>query len=107
MQNAPHPTKIYRTASGKLGLEWMDHSKQVFDLRALRLACPCAACVDEWTGQVLLDSDAVPADVGIERVQSVGRYALGISWSDGHRSGIYTYKRLYEMQNTNISNKNV
>ena len=31
------------------------------------------------------------------RVQTVGRYAIQIEWSDGHGSGIYPFARLREM----------
>lgn len=107
MLNTPHPRRIYRTAVGKLGIEWQDHLQQEFGLWKLRAACPCASCVDEWTGEALLDKNTIPEDIAIEHLQSVGRYALGITWSDGHRSGIYTYERLRKMSNTNITNKNV
>ena len=91
------PVRLYSTLAGKLGLEWPGGLCQELELRSLRLSCPCASCVDEWTGKLLLDSSSIPPDITIERVQSVGRYALGITWSDGHRSGIYTWERLRGM----------
>ena len=45
------PLKIFRTPNGELGIEFDDESKAVFRLRDLRLACPCALCVDENTGE--------------------------------------------------------
>jgi len=36
----------------------------------------------------------VPADVAPNAIQSVGRYAIQIEWSDGHGSGIYPFARL-------------
>jgi len=107
MPNTPHPLRIFRTPQGQLGIEWQDHQRSLFTLWDLRVACPCAACVDEWTGKNLLDPTSIPADIAIERVQSVGRYALGISWSDGHRSGIYTYERLRKLGNPNVLDNNV
>jgi len=88
------PLKIFRTKSGELGFDWDDGTRSVFKLRNLRLACPCALCVDENTGERLLDPRTVPEDIHIESVQSIGRYAVGIFWSDGHRTGIYPYDLL-------------
>ena len=69
----------------------------MYDVRALRLACACAVCVDEWTGDQRLDPAAVPEDVKPLRIESVGRYAIQIAWSDGHESGIYPFVRLREL----------
>lgn len=93
------PVKIFRTKENEIGFDFDDGSRSVFRLRDLRLACPCALCVDENTGERLLDPRTVPEDIRIERVQSIGRYAVGIFWSDGHSTGIYPYdllKRLTE-----------
>jgi ATP-binding protein involved in chromosome partitioning len=67
-----------------------------FVARALRLACPCAACVDEMTGRPLLDPASVPADVHPVAIGLVGAYAIRVQWSDGHGSGIYTFRALRE-----------
>lgn len=65
-----------------------------FEARALRLACACAACVDELTNRPLLDPATVPADVAPLAVELVGAYGIRIRWSDGHSAGIYTFERL-------------
>lgn len=88
------PVKIFRTKENELGFDFDDGSRTVFRLRDLRLACPCALCVDENSGERLLDPNTVPEDISIETIQSVGRYAVGILWSDGHRTGIYPYDLL-------------
>ncbi|MCP3984969.1 MAG: DUF971 domain-containing protein, partial [bacterium] len=74
--------------------EWADGVVHLFQVRPLRLACGCAACIDEWTGEQRLDPASVPDDVHPLRIESVGRYALQIEWSDGHDSGIYPFRRL-------------
>ena len=66
-------------------------------MRALRMACACAECVDEWSGQPRLDPTSVSADVRPVRIQPVGRYAIQIEWSDGHASGVYPFRRLREL----------
>ena len=45
------PKKIFRTKDGRLGFEWNDGTRGACAVRDLRLACPCALCVDEHTGE--------------------------------------------------------
>ncbi|MFP7674891.1 P-loop NTPase [Marivita sp. S0852] len=75
-------------------LRWMDGSEQRLADRDLRLACQCAQCRDEMSGARLLDAGNVPLDLRLTRVWSVGNYALGMAFSDGHDTGIYTFKSL-------------
>ena len=91
------PKKIFRTAGGELGFEWNDGSRGACNVRKLRLSCPCALCVDEHTGKKILNDDTVPLDVKLLKVQSVGRYAATLAFSDGHGSGIYPYTMLKEL----------
>lgn len=65
-----------------------------FPGRALRLACPCAECVEEMSGRPLLDPATVPLDVRPVTLALVGAYGLQVRWSDGHGTGIYTFDRL-------------
>jgi len=44
----------------------------------------------------------VPLDIAITRIWSVGNYALGIAFSDGHDTGIYTFKSLRAMQDAEM-----
>ena len=66
-------------------------------MRALRLACCCANCIDEWSGEKRLDPESVADDVRPQTIAPVGRYGLRIDWSDGHSTGIYTFRRLREL----------
>jgi ATP-binding protein involved in chromosome partitioning len=77
-----------------LEIKWSDGHLSRYAHRPLRLACPCAMCIDEWTGQPRLDPSAVPADVRVLDLRPVGRYALQFSFSDGHATGLYSYDRL-------------
>jgi len=96
MSTAPAhtPLRIAQHDARTLAIDWADGARSLFDVRALRLACACAECVDEWSGKPLLASAGVPADVAPVGIQSVGRYAIQIEWSDGHGSGIYPFERL-------------
>ncbi|WP_331714043.1 DUF971 domain-containing protein [Nitrospira japonica] len=79
---------------GVLGIEWNDGHRGVYPVRYLRQQCPCAACVDEWTGERRLKADEVPLLIMLQDIESVGRYALQFKWSDGHDTGIYSYQLL-------------
>jgi DUF971 family protein len=95
MQRDPFaPTAFLQRGPRALAITWGDGHESVYDVRALRMACGCAACVDEWTGEERLDDATVPADVAPVRIQPVGRYAIQIDWSDGHATGIYPFRRL-------------
>jgi ATP-binding protein involved in chromosome partitioning len=91
------PTRIAQHDARTLAIEWADGAISLFDVRALRLACACAECVDEWSGEARLASASVPRDVAPLGLQSVGRYAIQIEWSDGHSTGIYPFERLRRM----------
>jgi DUF971 family protein len=88
------PRRLYQADGRTLGVEWTDGHFSRYDVRDLRLACPCAHCVHEWTGEVIVRPDAVPADVRPVELEQVGNYGLRVQWSDGHGTGIYTFERL-------------
>jgi ATP-binding protein involved in chromosome partitioning len=77
-----------------LSVLWEDGHRNDFDIRDLRLACHCAACVEEMSGRPLLDPKSVRPDVTPRTITSVGNYAITISWNDGHSSGIYSFEYL-------------
>jgi DUF971 family protein len=54
-------------------------------------------CVEEMSGQPLLDPARVTADVHPLRIALVGAYAIRIEWSDGHSTGIYPYELLWRL----------
>jgi len=78
----------------RLRIEWADGHVSEYQPRRLRLACPCAECIEEMTGRPLLDSSTVAPDVWPMAVRYVGRYALKFDFSDGHDTGIYTFETL-------------
>ena len=46
------------------------------------------------SGRKLLDPKTVRPDVSPRVISSIGNYAIGVDWSDGHNSGIYSFKHL-------------
>lgn len=89
------PTAIRRRADG-IEIVWPDTGEPSwYPARALRLACPCAGCVEEMTGRPILDPATVPEAVSPEVLELVGAYGVRIRWSDGHGTGIYTFQALH------------
>lgn len=90
-QDKPVPKSIRRRPDG-VEIDWDDDADPVlFPSRMLRLACPCAACVDEISGRRTLDPATIPPDVRADSLELVGAYGLRVRWSDGHATGIYTF----------------
>jgi DUF971 family protein len=95
--STPTPHSITRRDDGLL-IEWEAATHDAFfPARELRLACPCAGCVEEMTGRALLEPGRVPPDIRPVSVALVGAYGLRIQWSDGHSTGIYTYDQLLRL----------
>ncbi len=82
---------------GKLRIVWADGHDSRYPFELLRNHCPCAVCVDEWTGKrknlILL----LPSDFRALGINPVGNYAIQVSWSDGHNTGIYSFSSLREL----------
>jgi DUF971 family protein len=94
---AMEPRDMEWLDKGVLGIQWSDGHKGVYPVRYLRQHCPCAACVDEWTGERRLKAEDVPLLIMLQDIESVGRYALQFKWSDGHDTGIYSYSLLRKL----------
>ena len=88
------PIELKQLGPSQLGIVWNDGHESVYEVRTLRLDCHCAQCIDEWTHEKVLKDESVPSDVRPRKIESVGRYALKIDWSDGHNTGIYTFEQL-------------
>lgn len=94
------PREIVLTEEGSLVITWGDDHVSRHTPYHLRVNCGCANCIDEDTGTRTLDKSKVPLDIQIKDAKTVGRYGLSITFSDGHDTGIYTFKRLRELDET-------
>ncbi|HZS40135.1 MAG TPA: DUF971 domain-containing protein [Polyangia bacterium] len=90
----PTPTEIVGLLRSTIALTWEDGHHTVYPARELRLRCRCAMCIEEMTGQPLLDPSKVPENVRARAIHLVGQYAIQIDWSDGHTTGIYNFRDL-------------
>jgi len=91
------PVEIGRANEYDIKVTWKDAAETIFPARFLRLACPCAGCIEEMTGKKILNESTVPQDVHPLAISPVGRYAIQIQWSDGHNTGLYTWERLSDL----------
>jgi len=96
MHECPTDVKVKR-AEGVLLLTWPGGGQSSIPLRRLRQECRCAHCIDERTGQPILDPQSVPPDVSVTGMKSVGNYALAFTFTDGHDTGIYSWKHLRQI----------
>ena len=96
MKQLPVPHLIRRLDEGAgVQIAWdEDGHVGVYGARELRLACQCAGCRDELSGRPILDAGRVPADVRALALRLVGAYAVHVTWSDGHDTGIYPWEFL-------------
>jgi ATP-binding protein involved in chromosome partitioning len=90
----PAPLSIEGLGKSVLTITWEDDHRGAYPARYLRSRCRCAECIEEMTGRKLLDDAAIPSDLRCEQIELVGGYAVSIAWSDGHRTGIYSFKNL-------------
>ena len=93
-QDEPRAEAVDVRPDRTIRVRWQDGKESVIPARRLRLDCPCAACIDEWTGAPLLDPDRVPEEVRPVAMEPVGNYAVQIRWSDGHETGLYSWRQL-------------
>jgi len=94
---ALEPVEIKQIDDATLRITWSDDRQCLFEAANLRRACPCAQCVNEWTGERVLKPQSVSDELQINDVSVVGRYALNFRWSDGHDTGIYSFRYLREL----------
>lgn len=90
------PPEVIQTAE-TVRFKWKDKDDWNINAVHLRSSCRCALCVDEYSGEKILDDEDIPEDIHIESVTPLGNYALSISWSDGHSSGIFPYGQLEDL----------
>jgi DUF971 family protein len=91
------PREIMQEGDTGLRINWADGRECLYEAPALRRACPCAQCVNEWTGQRVLKPEAISDELTISELALVGRYALNFRWSDGHETGIYSFRYLRDL----------
>ncbi len=95
--SAIEPQQVEILADGGLGIIWPDGHNGVHKAYSLRINCPCASCVDENSGERMIDAGRVPLGIKIDAFDIVGRYAVALKFSDGHSTGLYSFTYLRSM----------
>lgn len=92
------PTQIIEESDREISVNWSDDFQSKYTASQLRKACPCAGCVNEWTGEKTLNDASISDDLNFSHITVVGRYALNFHFSDGHDSGIYSFAYLRKLK---------
>ena len=91
------PTQIVEESDSSVSIRWSDDIDTHYTAPVLRRSCPCATCVNEWTGEKILRDDQVSNDLSFTHISIVGRYALNFHFSDGHNTGIFSFDYLRKL----------
>jgi DUF971 family protein len=95
------PLQIVEESDSELSIKWSDNTEEKYNAAQLRRSCPCATCVNEWTGEKILDDQKVADELTFSHISIVGRYALNFHFSDGHDTGIFSFTYLRNLGNSN------
>jgi len=82
---------------GVIHIDWGKGETSALNPYQVRCACPCAMCVDEYTGEALVDPEQIARDIHPKTIQPLGNYAVSFHWSDNHSSGIYSWDYLRQL----------
>ncbi len=94
-KGVPQPTEIkLHQASRVLEIVYADGRIFKLPCEFLRVYSPSAEVRGHGPGQEVLQIGK--KDVAITKVEPVGNYAVQLTFSDGHDTGIYSWDLLYE-----------
>jgi DUF971 family protein len=74
-------------------IDWADGHRGEYPHVMLRGYCPCAGCQGH-EGTIKFIKPTSDIQTELDTIESVGNYALQLTWFDGHSSGIYSFKYL-------------
>jgi DUF971 family protein len=84
-----------RQRSRVLEVSFDDGSRFELPFEYLRVHSPSAEVQGHSPDQRVLVTDK--QNVGVRSVEPVGQYAVKLSFDDGHDTGLYTWKYLYQL----------
>lgn len=96
MSQAPRPTNIVlHQQSHQLEISFDDGQTFTYPVELLRVYSPSAEVRGHWGQGAKLQLDK--QDVNITDITPVGQYAIKITYDDGHDSGLYDWRYLYDL----------
>lgn len=93
-----HPTPVDITLhrqSHKLAIRFSDGQQYDYPCELLRVYSPSAEVRGHWGQGAKLQLDK--QDVNITEIRPVGQYAVKLVFDDGHDSGLYDWRYLYDL----------
>jgi DUF971 family protein len=94
MARTPYPLEVRRDPEQRVvRISWSDGHEGESAFAHLRGWCPCATCQGHSGQKRYVGGN----NDDLERIATVGRYALSFVWGDGHETGIYSYPYLREL----------
>jgi DUF971 family protein len=99
----PTSVKIHVSTGAGVDITWADGHASHYDFPYLRDECPCATCNDErekkreFASTGPASAAALPMFKPKARAKAasvVGNYAIQITFTDGHATGIFSYDHL-------------
>ncbi len=76
-------------------IHWNNEIVHRIPFKILRGLCPCASCVSESTGERMIDVNTIAEEIQPTSLDYAGSYAVKITWTDQHNTGLYTWERLW------------
>lgn len=100
----------FRREQAEMVVTWKDGHISHLDNLLLRKNCPCATCNSERQSKPaaapllpILKGDPGKGPPAITGAQLVGNYAIQLTWSDGHNTGIYDFRLLRSLDQSGRS----
>jgi DUF971 family protein len=101
----PSTVKVHIKTGAGVDITWADGHASHYDFAYLREECPCATCNDERGKKEAFAAAAPGANafaplpmfkpkLRAQAATVVGNYAVQITFTDGHSTGIYSYEHL-------------
>jgi DUF971 family protein len=103
----PASVKIHVTSGKGVDIAWADGHQSHYEFEMLRDVCPCAGCEEERKRKAVAASGPLPGmgtplpmfkpKPSARSATPVGNYAIQITFTDGHATGIYSFDYLRQV----------
>ncbi len=103
------PVNIDQISDEVITIKWDDNHESLYFAQHLREFCPCASCErrdGDNNKTVYKMLKLHKKSIKILSWSKYGNYAINFHFSDGHKTGIYTYEKLRELCQCDECEKN-